>query len=195
MMFKSDSSKLKHLIINIDVNGTILGEDKAKGESPEFGALKMICEGLEHDAWTVKNAKGEVRTRDYKNYVENKYSALKKADPVKYNQAVLEDFLSLTKPEHQAEFIEKIGPQKYAEILTNLPKITSQQSLFNSFKYLYESLKTSKRPFTIVFHTFGKDVKKVHATMTELAGQDAADNMPYVSFPSIKTTPDSIYFI
>lgn len=191
MLFQLNSINVqeKHLIINVDVNGTILGEDAAKGEGPEFGALKMMAEVLENDVWSVINAKGEVTSRDLKSYAENKYKDLKKSDPALFSKSVYDEFHQMIEPEFKNKFVSLIGQTRYEEIQANYPKIMSTKGLFGSFQNLYRSLEASNKPYTIIFHTFGTDVKKVRDTMAILAGPMAAASMPYVSFPSVKKAP------
>lgn len=150
-----------HLLLHFDINGTIFAKDKKKKET--LGEDYMLLLGLAKS--TVSKWDGENgREMSFKQYIDEILHPGNKSDPSvkeKREQAIM-GFLETLKghdPALSQQVQEKY--EKSLEKCTLLDEGKRVYKVFPSFFSLLEKLRSLNIPFTIIFRTFGEDLKSV----------------------------------
>lgn len=169
------SDERPHIVLYMDINKTLIAEDKSKGLNPEQSLAALLSTAPEY-AHTWGN---DVEKTTYNKWVDEKLFPGSNQDPSLKKKTdtylIHTQFLDAAR-EHNHPMFKEINDE-FASLVNTL-KAQQSRSVFSSFSNLIAYLKEKKYSFSVVLRTFGKDLDWVSK---ELA-HDGIDNFIFGSF-------------
>lgn len=158
-----DKSKRRHLVLNMDVNKTVVMSDKVSGKTPWHvvnEALANVSWGVEAEGtWTaIDNLPQSMRPdpksegQEVMSYTEFNEKLHPGSKNKKKRQSLNSSFTDEGQP---GECMQSLAKKALAE-LTNPDG--SMVGIIPSFFEMMQELKREKRSFTLFFRTFGEDL-------------------------------------
>lgn len=153
--------KDRHLVLFFDVNDTMFIGDSAKGEDKNLAILKMLAENFV-DVWEPAISSKKMSFRDF---VETHLVPEDQQNPdiKEERHDNYRGFLEFLKDREHPKYEEIKG--QFLKIQQNLKKGNIPASFINLVNYL----KNNSIKYTIVFRTFGEDIKDLEEELTRRA--------------------------
>ena len=157
---ENENNQNPTLVLNFDLNGTLLATDEAGGKSEECMLSSLIAKRTRGN-WT--NLSDSKENEDH--YITY-YEYLKSIEPTGNLSATEKSMLKKQRTQKLCDFVQDYDAQFGGQMLPDLQAMTaslaSQRTMvFNSFFRLLEFLNQSDRPYHIVLRTFGTDLPTV----------------------------------
>lgn len=147
-----------HLLLNFDVNGTIILNDSTKNVSDEHMIINAIAEST-IGKWDTRS-----EPMPFNQYVDNVLLPGDKSNAKlkKERQKVIGGFLKwLADHAHPMQNTVLIEFDEMKKKLALIKQDKADQDVFPSFYVMLEKLRQMNIPFTIILRTFGTDLQKV----------------------------------
>ncbi len=154
-----------HLILNLDINQTLIVGDSVGGKSPEMAIIDALTDRF-IDKWDERLP----QPMDYNTFVkEHLYPNPNRDQSIKNLQKeALCSFLTFLKETNHRFYPEAQG--LYDQAIASCEK--KNTTIFTSFYRLLDHLKTNEISYTLIFRTFGTDTDVVAKELNFLLGND-----------------------
>jgi hypothetical protein len=165
------ASDKRQLVLFFDVNDTMYIGNSAKGVDKELAISKLLAEHYE-DVWDAAISRIKM---SYRNFIDTYKVPGDKRQPAikKERHRLYKDFI---------DFLNECDHPRYHEIRAQYLKIKNnlkEGHIPYSFINLLQYLERQNFRYTIVFRTFGEDIKEVEA---ELARRTPLINLAHAKF-------------
>lgn len=146
----SSSNQNKHLVLFVDINGTIMAADTSRGKEPDSAICQMLAENYLSKWDSVNN-------ETYRQYIDRRVCPGDGKDPV----------IKSKRMNHYKQFIEYLQQTAHPlhdEVSSKFTEIKNEMKngdIFPSFIAMIDELNSNHTPYTIVFRTFGDDLDNV----------------------------------
>ena len=151
-----------HIILHVDINRTLIAEDKGKGLEPDKCLAALLSAAPEYShTWGDDSEK-----LTYKKWVDEKLLPGSYGDQVlkKKRESCHTEFVEVARNKNHPMFNEI-----YQEVSLLLDALKTQGSrkVFKSFSNLVKYLKDRKYPFSVILRTFGDDLDWVSQELAQ----------------------------
>lgn len=151
-----------HIILHVDINRTLIVEDKGKGLAPDKCLAALLSAAPEYShTWGDDSEK-----MTYKKWVDEKLLPGSYEDPVlkEKRESCHTEFVEAARNKDHPmlnEIIQELNSLLYALIIQGSRKV------FESFPNLVQYLKERNYPFSVILRTFGKDLEWVSQELAQ----------------------------
>lgn len=160
---ESKATSEKHLLLFVDINGTITVSDSAKSQNTDAALNKLLAEN------TTGIWESNTTQMSYRKFVDTKYKDAKKDERENYYVNFIKH---LEESEHaEAKNIKKV----FNELKENL----KNKNIFSSFTRLIEKLNKEQVKYSVILRTFGNDLD---STIEELKKETGIEFKQNASF-------------
>ncbi len=151
--------ELPYLMLFVDINKTIIAEDKSKGLDPEESIAAILSDAPEY-AYTWDND-GENMT--YYAQLNKQYPGSDAA--IKKNRESYQAKFIAAAQEHHHPMLKQIN-NEFNSLVTSL-KTREPRKVFTSFSQLISYLRKKQYSFSIILRTFGQDLTWVSEELAQ----------------------------
>ena len=164
---------MQHVIVGVDLNGTIMAGDAANGKSTEDSLWQMLCE-------QTKGKWNAAATEDisFRRFIETVLCPTPSNPPNLTSAEITQRRQDLKQQRHQwykqfPTYLQETNHPLTSAVLNQFSVLKAQLSqhhVFDSFILFIIHMQQSKQSFSLVLRTFGDDLDLVVAEITQRTG-------------------------